>query len=109
MHLCAYSEQSNINILLMIHPHLTCSAKHLTKMISFAWVPADMGFVGSEERGDLKPNEAPNETLAPADPWHRTPEIISKSAQVAGIAGEQGAKGESFTKLKALAQKTCRL
>lgn len=78
-------------------------------MISFAWVPADTSFVGSEERGDFKPNEAPNETLAPADPWHRTPEIISKSAQVAGIAGEQGAKGESFTKLKALAQKTCRL
>lgn len=68
MPLCAHSEQSNINILLMIHPHLTCSAKHLAERMSFAWVPTDTGFVGSEERGDSKPKEAPNETFAPLTP-----------------------------------------
>lgn len=64
MPLCARSEQSNINILLTIHPRLTCSDKHLTKMMGFAWVPTDTGFVGSEETGNSKPNDAPNETLA---------------------------------------------
>lgn len=64
MPLCAHSEQINISILGTIHPCLTCSAKHLTKMMSFAWVAMDTGFVGSEERRDSKPNEAPKETLA---------------------------------------------
>lgn len=64
MPLCAHSEQGNISILLTICPCLTCSAKPLTRMMSFARVPTDMGFVSSEERRDSKPNEAPNETLA---------------------------------------------
>lgn len=85
MPLSALSEQSNISMLLTIY---TCSAKPLTKMMSFARVPTDMGFVGSKDRRDSKPNEIPNETLALLTPWHRTPEIISGSIQVAGIAGE---------------------
>ena len=64
MPLYAHSEQSNITILLMIHSGLTCFAKHITKMMSFAWVPTDMGFGDSKERRDSKLNEAPNETLA---------------------------------------------
>ena len=64
MPLCAHSEQSNITILLTIHSGLTCFAKHITKMMSFAWVTTDMGFGDSKERKDSKLNEAPNETLA---------------------------------------------
>lgn len=88
MPLSALSEQSNISTLLTIYTCPACSAKPLTKMMSFAPVPTDMGFVGSKERRDSKPNEIPNETLALLTPWHRTPEIISGSIQVARIAGE---------------------
>lgn len=77
MPLSALSEQSNISMLLTIYTCPACSAKPLTKMMSFARVPTDMGFVASKDRRDSKPNEIPNETLALLTPWHRTQKSLA--------------------------------
>ena len=92
--LCTLRE-SNITILLTIHSGLTCFAKHVTKMMSFAWVPTDIGFGDSKERRDSKLNEAPNETLALLTSGTEPQKLLAGLSQKHGLLENNNQEGET--------------
>lgn len=93
-------------LLVTIHPGPRLPAKYPAKMMGFAWATG-MPALTAQRRGWQQKKWNSKWNTCPSDPWHRTPEIIIRSTQVAETAGKVGTNPESSS-LDSGPKKLCR-